>query len=1401
MTALEPSPPADPTSPPARRKGLARRCVFAAGLVVTLALSLFCFIRIAPLTASGRAFILSELNGLPLGPIGRLRVSGLTGDIWSDFSLAQLQIADRQGIWLQASNLHLRWKLSRLLRRRIHAQQLQIGQLVLLRRPMLEAARPGGSAGGGLPVSIFIDHLGVRLDTRPAFSVVQGLFQIDMNLDIARKGGVAGSIHSQNLFHPGDGLDARFDLGVGRKVLLDGHAHESRGGALAGMLGLPVAKAVIIDAVARGDVVEGQSHLSAFSGAVPIAQADGRWTKAGGGLQGWASLTASSWTAPLLHAFGPQLRFSFTHTQVRGALRDINLQLSSDNAALSITGPLDTDHHRSDAGLRLSLRAKDLSRLITQPTMGAAAFDGLLKGRDTDWTVAGQARVQGLTLGGYTLAQAGGPLTLSQHEGELRLISTVQGAGGQGGGLGGALAGARPRASLDASRLTDGRLLLRALSVDGDGLKLNATGALGLFGDLSFKGGAQMTNLAAAHPGAKGAVTARWSAAQFRAGQPWKLNIDLSAAGFAAGQPDLDRLLGAKPSLHLEGGYDQGAIHVVKAELTGAAAHLTGKGDMAKDGALKLALDWAAAGPFEAGPIEIDGKARGTAAISGDLAAPHADILADLDRIDLPQLSLTGAHVSLELGKQADGLDGHLTLTAASAYGPAHARADLRLAGDQLDFSGLDLAGGGVSAQGALSLTKGAPSSAGLTLSAGPGAFLSQGRADAQLTITAHGDAPQADLSLTAQAVTIKGQSVFIPDAKLTAQGPLSHMAYQVLAQVEAGPSPLQLDGGGSAGQTEAGLSLTFNGSGRFRSIDFHTLAPAAILLGGGARTAQLDLSVGGGRAQIKARQAGEALTAAASLTGVDLATLGENLAGQFNADLSLSGQGASLEGDLDAHLINARSRDAPSKLALNGEVKGRLSPSQITLDASVDGSATTDHATVHAVLPAVASAAPFRIALDRAQPISGAFAADGQLQPIWDLFFGGDRELGGALSAQGELGGTLAIPKITGHALLSQGQFEDSATGLKLRDLTAEVDLHNEILDLQRFSAKDAKSGIITGDGRLSLAPNGASTLTLKAKGFQLLDNETAKATASGAVTVVRGADGRASLSGNLVVDRADISAASNRSPPGVVAMDVIERNKPFNAAQGLQAATPSGPALQLNVKISASRHVFVRGLGLDAELSLNAQVVGDTSNPILQGKANVVRGDYNFAGKRFEIDDSGVIDLASTPDNIRLDLSATLNDPTLTAIIQIKGTAAKPLITLTSTPVLPSDEVLSQVLFGQSAAQLSPVQAAQLAAAVTTLATGGGFDVMGGLGKFARLDRIALGGTSATGVTVSGGKYIGNNVYLELTGGGRQGPSAQVEIKATRSLSFISQIGGDTGAQLSIRWRKDYGKPAGAK
>jgi len=87
----------------------------------------------------------------------------------------------------------------------------------------------------------------------------------------------------------------------------------------------------------------------------------------------------------------------------------------------------------------------------------------------------------------------------------------------------------------------------------------------------------------------------------------------------------------------------------------------------------------------------------------------------------------------------------------------------------------------------------------------------------------------------------------------------------------------------------------------------------------------------------------------------------------------------------------------------------------------------------------------------------------------------------------------------------------------------------------------------------------------------------------------------------------------------------------------------------------------------------------------------------------------------------------------------------------------------------------------------------------VIGNLRNFAGLDRLAFGGADESGVTVSGGKYLTDDVYLEITGGGREGPSAQVEWRIRKNLSILSRLasqsaGTGTGNRIAVRWRKDY-------
>jgi translocation and assembly module TamB len=1387
--------PSRPEAPPSTRRGrVTRWLAIAIAGVLALLVAAAMAVRIAVLTPAGRAFVVAHLEGLALGPVGRLHIEGLSGDVLGDFRLAHLAIVDPRGRWLDARGVHVVWDWKALLTRQVRINALSVDRVQVARQPVLTPSKPGPP--GPMPVSIALERADMTLETLPAISMKRGLFQVAARLLITRRGALAGEVHGRSLLHAGDGLDTRFNFAVHNQLLFDAHIREADGGAIAGLAGLAADRPFVLDAHASGAPRQGVLHLRAYSGAEEIALVDGGWTPQGGAGTGRVSLAASRWTSGWMHQFGPQVRLA-GHGRGLGHDRyDLALEAASDNAVLAASGVVDAGAQAVPAGLKIQARVNDLSRIVSTPAMGRGVLDGVLAGRAADWRLAGPISVERLGYAGYTLGRVSGTAELAHAKGEWRLKTNLSGAGGQGQGLLAALAGPSPRAALEGSRLPDGRYLLKSLDATGAGLRLQASGGRALLGALNFKGQADFSNLRAVHPGARGTLTAHWSASQSRPGGGWSLNADAAGAGFATGLGEVDRLLGARPTLALAGSYDAGALGLTRASLTGAAARFTGAGRIGKDGALKLSLDWSASGPFEAGPVEIAGEAKGAASLMGTLAQPRADLLADFDRIDLPNLALKPAHVVLTLARTQSGVDGLVNIAANSDYGLAHAKAGLHFLGDGLGLTDIDAAAGGATVEGALALHGAAPSSADLTLTLGPGAFASKGRAQARLMLRGQPGAANADIQLTADDLVLRGSTTMISKARFSASGPLAHLPYALSAVAADEVWPVKLDGSGVVSQTAQGYDASFSGSGKVRGADFKTRAPAALSLAGARRSARLDVAVGGGEAQVAAGQTGDGIDAKARLTDVDLATFGQDIAGRVSASLDLAGQGPALSGSMDAALSGARSRDAPAKLGLGGRIHATLTSSRIDVEAHAAGSGTGDHASLRLVLPAEASAAPFRIAVARTQPISGQFDINGELAPIWDLYFGGDQTLSGALSARGGVGGTLDAPRLTGHASLAQGRFEDAASGLKLRNLTADVALSETHVAVENFSGVDAKSGTVSGSGQFSLAPAGESTLTLNVKNFQLLDNEDAKASATGAVTVTRAATGKLQLAGMLTIDQANISAAT-RTPPGVVSMDVVERNLPIGEGGQLRTApSGKGPEIGLDIRLKAPRHVLVRGLGLNVELSLDAQVGGTLADPRLSGIARVVRGDYNFAGKRFEIDDSGTVSLATSPEQIRLDLSAEWQAPSLTAVIRIRGTAAHPVISLTSTPVLPQDEILSQVLFGSSASQLSPVEAAQLAAAVTTFATGGGFDVMGGLSRFARLDRLALGGTEASGVTVSGGKYIGNHLYLELTGGGRYGPSAQVEFRASRAFSIISSVGGEAGAKLAVRWRRDYGR-----
>ncbi len=1361
------------------------------GLIIIVAISLVVLVavllggvRFGAITPQGRAFLEARTSGLKLGRIGRLKIEGLSGDIWSAFGVRRLTISDEKGVWLDAADVYVDWRPAELFYRRFHADEITARQVVVLRRPTLTPKTKSSAA----PLSVDLDHVALRLITRPEFSRKAGDFDLNGDYEMVRLGGQRGNLRVTSRLHAGDYLKLIFDLGRDKTLLLDAEAREANGGALAGAMGLSPDRPFDLNAKAHGAISQGAFTVLARSGDSTPLKAGGAWNPQGGSAAGHVDLAASTLTDREERMFGANADFAIVGRKA-GAFSVLDLKIDSQNLDLVAHGPADLGKRiTAPEGLRFTAKVGNLSRLTPLPTMGAGVAEGAFHLTGDGFLIDGRVDVRDLSWAGYRLARVKGPATVGWKRGELSVKADATTEGGGGQGLL-AVLGRTPAAQFEGVRLKDGRFLIRSAKVQAPNLSVVAQGERGILGGLSFKGEAKVASLAPVHAGMAGQATAKWSASQ-GVGKPWMLSVDARAGNFATGLSELDRLLGKTPRLEARASWADNRLSVADAKLDGVNASVRTSGVFGPGAALGFKLDWTATGPFVVGPVEIAGKARGTGAVTGTLEAPKADLVADFDSIDVPKLPLKNAHVVLSFAKRPDGGDGTATIEAGSQYGPAKGRAAFNFATGGLELSDLDVDAGGAKAKGAVSLRNGRPATADLVVAIGPGAFLPQGRVNGTAKIVDGASGPTAQLDLAADDIV--GGAWKVRHAAVKASGPMARLPLTVEARGEAPSGRWKLNGSGVLTESGAEYQLALDAAGSMARTEIKTRETAQIRFGGPRTGARVRLSVGDGAADLDANIGGDLAQLRAQLTGVSLTAINPDMAGKVDAHLALNGSGSTLTGEFDANLTGARERGARADRSLNAEIRGALRDSQMTISATSSNSQGLQ-ARAEVTLPTEASAKPFHLAIDRRRQVRGQFAAQGEIKPLWDLLGSSERSVSGRIDAEGELAGTLADPRLTGRASLEGGRVDDGQTGLSLRDVVVRAALADNAIDVSQVSAGDGQGGTMAGSGRISLARGGLGSFKLDLKGFRVIDNDLATATASGQTSVNRGADGKVRMVGALTIDRADVSAQT-KTPAGVVSMDVIERNRPDEMDQGVEARkVVPGSGMLLDVTLTAPRRIFVRGRGLDVELSLNAHVGGSTNSPILEGEARMVRGEYDFAGKRFEFDENGTVRLATQLDRIWLDLTATREDPNLTAVVQVRGTAAKPEITLTSKPELPQDEVLSQVLFGASAANLQPIEAAQLASALAALAGGGGFDVIGNLRSLAGLDRLSFA-ESATGMTVSGGKYVTDDVYVEIIGGGREGPSAQVEWRVRRALSLVSKIGSQGDAQLSVRWRKDY-------
>jgi translocation and assembly module TamB len=402
-----------------------------------------------------------------------------------------------------------------------------------------------------------------------------------------------------------------------------------------------------------------------------------------------------------------------------------------------------------------------------------------------------------------------------------------------------------------------------------------------------------------------------------------------------------------------------------------------------------------------------------------------------------------------------------------------------------------------------------------------------------------------------------------------------------------------------------------------------------------------------------------------------------------------------------------------------------------------------------------------------------------------------------GPVAIAADFGGRLGDPTVRGTLRADGARLESTLLGTVVENIRVESRFNGSRLEFASFSGRAGRDGTVNGSGTIDLSPERGFPvdLSLLLSRAEVLRRDDLRATVTGPMTVRSGRD-RGLISGDLRVDRASFRIGR---PATEIVPELVVRER--NAASSRVLVPPRPPtAWRLDIRAVADNRVDVDGLGLDSEWQAKLRIGGRADAPEVSGDAELIRGSYEFAGRRFELT-RGLLNFTGTyPPDPTVDISAESRIEGLTANIRIGGSAFKPEIVFSSTPVLPEDEVLSRLLFGTSITNLSAPEALQLAGAVASLRQGSAaqnLDVLNVLRRGIGVDRLRiLPGDATRGrrAAVAAGEYLGNRAYIEVASDAQGYTSTQLELRLTRSLAILSQVATMGGTSVNLRLSKDY-------
>lgn len=1345
-------------------------------------------------TPAGHRFVARQIAGVEPQNGLRIEVERIDGSLFGKADITGLKLRDTRGLFFEAPHVTLHWRPLAWLTNRLDVEQAHAERATLYRLPKLRPARPDAPILPDFDVRIgrlAIDRLDIRsgVNGRPATGQLAGRLTlhagralVDINARASQGDRLSlnlNAVPDANQLDVGMVLDTPQNGVIGKlfgtraplSIRLDGAGDwQLWTGKLTAQMAGKEAALLNLRAQAGRYALDGRVMASALPKgrlqalAAPYARLSGTAQLAKRRLKGTLSMSA------------PALRLT-----ARGG---VNLANSGFEDVL-IAGEL-----AQPQALGATIAGRPVAlKLLLDGSFRYASFDYLLTAPELRFGNTGLENVRASGQGRLSRAPVRVPIRLSAQR--------ITGVGNVAGGI-------------LANISINGTLLATSTTLIGDGLALTSdklSGKIALFVD--WRTGRYDVGLAGqlsrflipgigvvdvrstldVVPGANGKGTRILGR-----GEAWVRRFDNAFfAGLAGGLPKLETGLERTPD---------GVLRFTNMRLTAPQLSLTLTGVRLRDGRFQLA----GSGLHQAyGPVQLG--------LEGPISRPRISLA-----LARPNAALGLASVRLTLNPNAQGYtwqaDGGSRLGRFTGAGdillPLGGRSAIRVA--RLDVGGVSGSGvllpspGGLN--GTLALAGTAQGSLVLDIANGrqriranfeatnarfsgpPALAIGRGRFAGTILLNPRGTEIEGNVS--ARAVQYGGLDFARLSGTVRLNGDNGELRgeiagargqdYNLTTAIRLSPNRVAISGGGSLGgrpiQLDAPAIL-------LREARGWRLAPSALRFAGGR--AELSGLLGGAQPEVTAvvdqmpldildivaprlglgGRASGTLIYAEDADGDPTGRIDLKVRGLTRAGLALASRPVDLA--IAATMSNGTA-GARMVAALGGQTIGRA-------QMRLSGLRGTDPLGTR-----IANAA-----------VSGQLRYNGDASTLWRLTGIAGFDLSGPVALGADIGGRLADPIIQGSVRTNTARIESAAAGMVLTNVSTIGRFDGSQLVFDSFSAAAGRNGRVTGAGRISFSSlNRGMDIALDADNASLIARDDLSATVTGPLRIRADASGGV-ISGTVRLNRSAYVLGQSSAVTSLPRLNVREVN-------GVVAAdTPAASAQvwTLDIKAEAPGRLMVSGLGLDSEWRANLLVQGSIFSPAITGAAEMIRGGYEFAGRRFDLQ-RGIIRFRgeSPPDPI-LDIVAQGDTQGLTATIRVAGTGQRPDISFASVPALPQEELLSRLLFGTSITSLSAPEAVQLAAAVASMRGGAGLNPINALRKAVGLDRLRiLPGNVATGqrTSVAAGKYLTRRTFVEVITDGQGYSATRAEFQVTRWLSILSTISTLGEQSASVRVSRDY-------